>query len=593
NNLGHPLCDHLRSGTWALDYTVNRLRPYADMYPTLEPLIQWFTERFALIRKVPNFLLPKYFALTIHTAYEASVHKAVSLMAPFVAHGDPFIQRLALCSVQLHSTVHSTALHPNQSGPSLAAGLTHFATAHMRCWGRDVFISLPGLLLTTGNFEAARTHILAFASSLRHGLIPNLLDANRHPRYNARDAAWWFLQAVQDYCQRAPEGLALLETPVARRFPSTDEFVTPDDPRAYAETAPLADIIQEILSRHANGIHFREWNAGPELDHAMQDAGFQIDIFTDWTTGFIHGGNEHNCGTWMDKMGDSAKAGILGKPATPRDGAPVEITGLVKSTLRWLAQLSASGKFPHRGVKVQNDSADGDGSRFVTYADWDQLIQRTFETHYYIPSETDASANDQAAAVVEPHPELINRRGIYKDTVGGSRPFANYQLRPNYSVALVVAPELFHPRRAIEAVLAVKDHLLGPLGLKTLDPIDWAYRGIYDNTNDSEDATVAHGINYHQGPEWLWVTGYFLRAWLHFAPLAHQASRAETANNISEGIILLAHKTMISTSPYAGLPELTNENGQFCAGSCTTQAWSSATILSFLEDLAAVNEQAE
>lgn len=85
----------------------------------------------------------------------------------------------------------------------------------------------------------------------------------------------------------------------------------------------VEEIIQNIFQSHADGISYREWNAGYEIDSNMSSDGFTIHMNVDEETGFIIGGNAFNCLTWMDKMGSSARAGNKGFPATPRAGAPV------------------------------------------------------------------------------------------------------------------------------------------------------------------------------------------------------------------------------------------------------------------------------
>ncbi|KAJ1896142.1 bifunctional 4-alpha-glucanotransferase/amylo-alpha-1,6-glucosidase [Coemansia sp. IMI 209127] len=528
--------------------------------------------------------MPRYFALTVHTAYQALVRRAVELLPGPVVSGSRFTIQLALTSVQLLGHVKSSGLRPTDTKTlqcSMSAGLPHFSTHHMRSWGRDVFIALDGLLLTTGRFEDARNHILAFGSTLKHGLIPNLLDSGRYPRYNARDATWFWVQAVQTYCKDSKEGLGFLETLVERRFPDGETFVEWDSDSAYSKSNTVAELIHEIMSRHASGIDFREWNAGPALDMEMRDEGFAIKIGVDFDeTGFVSGGSRWNCGTWMDKMGSSEKAGIKGVPGTPRDGAAIEIVGLQKSALRWIAVLCMSGKFPADSVVSRDGST-------VKYSEWNQLVQQSFEKRFWVPLD----ASDDAA--YHANTAVVNRRGIYRDTYGSSTEWADYQFRPNIAVAMVVAPELFDADHALVCLYKIGTVLAGPMGMRTLDPADMRYRPYYDNSNDSSDPLVAHGINYHQGPEWLWLTGYYLRAQLIFfrkaiarrSALGPELSHAlrTVYHNLHANMVNLKHH--ISNSSYAGLPELTNKDGSYCRDSCDTQAWSSGCMLMALEDM--------
>ena len=88
----------------------------------------------------------------------------------FVKNGSSFVKALSLGSLQFVGLARSASLptlspklyHGPSSGSqmptlvSLAAGLPHFSTGFMRCWGRDTFIALRGLLLVTGRFQDAR-----------------------------------------------------------------------------------------------------------------------------------------------------------------------------------------------------------------------------------------------------------------------------------------------------------------------------------------------------------------------------------------------------------------------------------------------------
>lgn len=101
----------------------------------------------------------------------------------------------------------------------------------------------------------------------------------------------------------------------------------------------------------------------------------------------------------------------------------------------------------------------------MSFADWAKRIKSKFEAHFWIPADKSIASEREG-----PEAGYIHRTGIYKDSINASQRYADYQLRPNFPIAMTVSPELFTPENAWEALSKVRELLLGPLGMKTLDP---------------------------------------------------------------------------------------------------------------------------
>jgi len=148
-------------------------------------------------------------------------------------------------------------------------------------WGRDAFISLPGLCLVTGRYSIAWQVIESFAAYISEGMVPNRFpDLGEQPEYNTIDASLWFVHAVDRYLTYSHD---------SRRV------------RTIAWPA-----VKKILDGYRNGTRY-----GIRMD---QD-------------GLVAGGVDGVQLTWMDaKVGDWV--------VTPRHGKPVEVQAL------WIRALS-------------------------------------------------------------------------------------------------------------------------------------------------------------------------------------------------------------------------------------------------------------
>jgi predicted glycogen debranching enzyme len=168
-------------------------------------------------------------------------------------------------------------------GKSVIAGYHWF-----EAWGRDTFLSLPGLMLVTGRFEDARKVLVDFNKFCIQGLIPNFLsDLSALPSCNTVDATLWHVNAVLQYLKY------------------TGDFTFVQD--------QLWESLKEIVENHVQGTAF----------------GIRVD-----NDGLLEHGPRL---TWMD-------AEVDGKGVTPRAGKAVEIQALWYNALRTVELIATEFK---------------------------------------------------------------------------------------------------------------------------------------------------------------------------------------------------------------------------------------------------------
>ena len=150
-------------------------------------------------------------------------------------------------------------------------------------WGRDTFISLPGLALARSSEDLFGAVLDTQVRRMRGGLFPNMGNAD-NPAFNSVDAPLWFFQAVFSY------GLE-----------------TKDAWKRYGQA--MKDVLYAYRNGTSFGIHMRE-------------------------NGLIYADAPGKALTWMDAV-------VNGVPVTPRSGYAVEINALWYNAVRF--SLSCAG----------------------------------------------------------------------------------------------------------------------------------------------------------------------------------------------------------------------------------------------------------
>ena len=151
-------------------------------------------------------------------------------------------------------------------------------------WGRDTMIALPGLTLSTGRPEIARSILRTFARFVDRGMLPNVFpDAGETPEFNTVDATLWYFEAIRQ------------------------DYASTQDRELLQELFP---VLADIVNWHVRGTRYN--------------------IHADLADGLLYAGEPGVQLTWMDaKVGDWV--------VTPRIGKPIEVNALWYNALVTMA----------------------------------------------------------------------------------------------------------------------------------------------------------------------------------------------------------------------------------------------------------------
>ncbi len=251
------------------------------------------------------------------------------------------------------------------------------------------------------------------------------------------------------------------------------------------------------------------------VEHHLRGTRFGIHV--DEKDGLLSQGAQGYQLTWMDaKVGDWV--------VTPRRGKAVEINALWYNALRLLEGWS------HR---VGDDAA---ANRLAQLA---EKTQRSFNERFwygqgnYLYDVVDGENGDDAA------------------------------LRPNQVFAISLDHPILDKARWKAVMEQVTNHLLTPMGLRSLAPEHPDYKPTYDGDLRSRDAA------YHQGTVWAWLIGPYIDAWLRVYPY-----EAEHAHKLLD-----AFENHMNEACIGSISEVFDAEPPYKPRGCIAQAWSVAEVL--------------